>query len=235
MLVIASTISRELPPHDTKPPKFDKERIQHPMKYKNLIIEDAHPPAQASEINLLEEMLKKQLPNDYKSFLRSCNGGYLDYDILLEVGKTSAEYLSFSTLYPLSCEDEWESNPFELNQAKQQADFPNVGVLPIGGDGGSSVLYLDLRNGGQVVASVSGLPQWTGLRQESSLVLVANSFNEYLNKLTILDETIKHHIENFLVSEETVASTLEWFDSIGPQWRGKFGALWNEYVPFKQV
>ena len=110
------------------------------MKYKNLIIEDTHSPAQESDIKTLERTLGKPLPEDYKAFLRTCNGGYLEYDILLDVGKTSAEYLSFSTLYHVSCkcenecENECESNPFELNQAKQQAGFPNVGVLPIGGD-----------------------------------------------------------------------------------------------------
>lgn len=211
------------------------------MKYKNLIIEDTHSPAQESDIKTLERTLGKPLPEDYKAFLRSCNGGYLEYDILLEAGKTSAEYLSFSTLYHVSseceneCENECESNPFELNQAKQQAGFPNVGVLPIGGDGGSNVLYLDLREGEQVVASVSGLPQWTGLRQDSALVRVANSFSEYIDKLTISDETIKHHIENFKVTEATAAATLDWFDSAGLQWRAKFTALWNKHVPFKQV
>ena len=205
------------------------------MKYRNLLIEDTNQQATDAEIVSIENELGMCLPNDYKEFLKSCNGGYLEYDILIHFENEKSEYLCFSSLYRASGDDDWECNPFELRQARKQEGFPETGVIPIARDGGSSMLYLDMREGCKVVAFVQGLPEWTGLRQEDSLVVVANSFDEYLDKLTISDEMIEDHIENFEISEDSVNATIEWFDSIGLEWRDKFRGQWNERVPFKQV
>ena len=205
------------------------------MKYRNLLIEDTNSNATHAEIESIENELGMPLPNDYKEFLKSCNGGYLEYDILINFEKGRSEYLCFSSLYSASNENDWECNPFELNEARKQEGFPQTGILPIARDGGSSMLYLDLRDGYKVVAFVQGLTEWTGLRQEDSIVIVANSFGEYLEKLTISDEMIKDHIENFKVSEDSVNSTIDWFDSIGLEWREKYRKQWNERVPFNEV
>ncbi len=205
------------------------------MKYRNLLIEDTNQLATDAEIMSIENELGTSLPNDYKKFLKSCNGGYLEYDILINFENEKSEYLCFSSLYRASRDDDWECNPFELRQARKQEGFPEAGVIPIARDGGSSMLYLDMREGCKVVAFVQGLPEWTGLRQEDSLVVVANSFDEYLDKLTISDEMIKDHIENFKITEDSVNATIEWFDSIGLEWRDKYRGLWNERVPFNQV
>lgn len=205
------------------------------MKYRNLIIEDTNQPVTDAEIRSIEKELGTDLPEDYKAFLKSCNGGYLEYDILISFKNGSTEYLCFSSIYAAKGETDWESNPFELRQARKQDGFPQEGVIPIARDGGSSVLFLDLRDGYKVVAFVQGLPEWTGLRQEDALVVIAESFDEYLNKLTISDEMVKEHIENFEVSESSVESTLEWLDSIGLEWREKYRELWNERVPFKKL
>lgn len=205
------------------------------MKYRNLLIEDTNQQATDVEIISIENELGASLPNDYKKFLKSCNGGYLEYDILINFENEKSEYLCFSSLYRASRDDDWGCNPFELRQARKQERFPEAGVIPIARDGGSSMLYLDMREGCKVVAFVQGLPEWTGLRQEDSLVVVANSFDDYLDKLTISDEMIKDHIESFEISEDSVNATIEWFDSIGLEWRDKFRGQWNERVPFNQV
>ncbi len=205
------------------------------MKYRHLVIEETSQQASDLEIKSIEDELGVSLPNDYKAFLKSCNGGYLEYDVLINFDNEDSEYLSFSSLYRASRDDDWECNPFELRQAKKQAGFPEMGVIPIARDGGSSMLYLDMREGYKVVAFVQGLPEWTGLRQKDALVVVAESFDDYLSQLTISDEMIKDHIEHFDISEASVNATVEWFDSIGPQWRDKFREQWNQRVPFYKV
>lgn len=205
------------------------------MKYKKRLIEDTNPPATAQAIMAIEQQLGCVLPEDYKHFLQQCNGGYLDYDIQLQFEDGSTETLSFSALYSADVAAGWESNPFELTQEKQHSDFPASGVLPIARDGGSSVLYLDLRDGYKVVAFVQGLPGWTGKRQQDELVVIAESFDDYLQKQTISDETIEQHIQHFDVNENTVAATIEWFDSAGLAWRDTFRQQWNSRVPFLPV
>lgn len=205
------------------------------MKYKERLIDDTHAPATAQAIAAIEQQLGCALPEDYKHFLQQCNGGCLDYDIPLQFEDGSTEFLSFSALYSADIAADWESNPFELVQQKQHSDFPASGVLPIARDGGSSVLYLDLRDGYKVVAYVQGLPGWTGKRQQDALVMVAESFDDYLLQLTLSDETIEQHILRFDVNDITAAATLEWFDSAGLAWREKFRQQWNTRVPFLPV
>lgn len=189
------------------------------MKFKNLLIEDTHSPATDEDIKVLEYELDCTIPNDYLAFLKACNGGYLEYEILVEFENKTNEYLSFCCLYRAGSQDEWECNPFELLQEKKGEGFPQRGVLPIARDGGSSVLYLDLRDGYKVVAYIQGLPGWTGAREKSTVIELAGSFEEYLHKLTLSEETIENHIENFNVDATTVNATIEWLDSVGVEWR----------------
>ncbi|WP_092026046.1 SMI1/KNR4 family protein [Marinobacter zhejiangensis] len=205
------------------------------MRYKNLIVDDPGTPATEKEIGVLEEALGCALPEDYVQFLKACNGGYLEYDTLVEFEDGTSEYLSFSGLYQASDSCEWECNPFELKQERKNADFPREKVLPIGRDGGSSRLFIDLRGGYKVVAFVQGLPEWTGPRTKDSLVVLADSFDEYLEILTLCDETIEHHIESFNVTEESVQATIEWLDSAGTAWREQYQLKWNERVPFQKI
>ena len=198
--------------------------------YRNLVIETDTPLPTSENIKQLEAALGHPLPDDYKKFLSNCNGGDMDYQINVRFPNGSREFIGFSSLYSVS-EGEWETNPYELHQARAQSEFPSAGVLPIAIDGGSSILYLDLRNGYQVVAFVHGLPAWTGLRQEDSLIQVASSFDDYLSKLVICDEIAQYHIEHFEITPESVANTIQWLDSGNKDWRSKFSKLWNDRVP----
>jgi cell wall assembly regulator SMI1 len=202
--------------------------------YRNLIIETETPPSTSETIKQLEAALGVQLPDDYKKFLSHCNGGDMDYQINVQLPDGSSEFIGFSVLYSVS-EGEWETNPFELQQARAQSEFPSAGVLPIAIDGGGSILYLDLRDGYKVVAFVHGLPAWTGLREEDSLIRVASSFDDYLSKLVICDEIAQHHIEHFEITPESVANTIQWLDSGNRDWRSKFRTVWNERVPDAKV
>lgn len=205
------------------------------LQYQERWIETAQTPVSEDTLVRIETTLGAALPEDYKHFLRTVNGGYLEYDLPVTFEDGSHEYLSFSTLFHADPTGEWESNPFELEQARQQPDFPPAGILPIARDGGSSVLYLDLRQGCQVVAHAAGLPAWTGKRQHDALLVVANSFDDYLCRLTLSEETIIGHIQSFDATPDTVQATLDWFDSAEKSWRQKYHAIWNEKVPFHRI
>lgn len=200
------------------------------MKYKNLILDDTHEPASDKDIKSLENQLGCALPSDYVTFLKACNGGYLEYEILVHFENEKHEYLSFCDLYKVDSNGKWSCNPFELTQERENDGFPQNHVLPIARDGGASVLYIDLRNEYKVMAHIAGLPEWTGKRQESSIIKVADSFDEYLRQLTISEETVRNHIESFAIYEESIAASLEWLDSVGTDWRKKHQKIWNGRV-----
>lgn len=199
------------------------------MKYRHLIFEAMNPVTDEGAIARFENVLGCKLPDDYKAFLFACNGSGLDYDVRIPFPDGHAEYLSFG-FFPFEENGGVETNPHELIQDRQYDDLPD-GVLPIGRDGGDSMLYLDLREGCQVLAWVRGLPAWTGKRQEDTFVVLADSFDEYLGLLELSDETVENHIKDFFATPESVAATIEWFDSGSPNWREKFRDLWAEHVP----
>ncbi|MFL1565163.1 SMI1/KNR4 family protein, partial [Pseudomonas sp. O64] len=110
--------------------------------YRGLIFDDTREGASDPAISQLEAQLGARLPDDYRQFLKVCNGGTVDYDVLATMSNGEEELLSFS-LYGLQPGETYESNPFELEQLRKQPGFPATGLLPIGRDGGASILLLD--------------------------------------------------------------------------------------------
>ncbi|WP_287813839.1 SMI1/KNR4 family protein [Pseudomonas sp.] len=199
--------------------------------YRGLLLEDTREPATDQAIARLEALLQATLPADYRQFLKACNGAIVEYDVAVTLANGERELMSFS-LFGLDLAQTWESNPHELEQAMALPDYPASGLLPIGRDGGSSLLLLDLRDGRQdVAAMVAGLPAWTGRRQQGDeYVVLAASFDAYLGALHLADETIASHIDRFLISPTSVEATLAWLDSGSPDWRTRHRERWNARV-----
>lgn len=199
--------------------------------YRGLIFDDTREGASDQPLAQLEATLGVRLPDDYRQFLKTCNGATVDYDVLATMSNGDKELLSF-LLYGLDPSETYESNPFELEQLRQQSGFPATGLLPIGRDGGASVLLLDLRDGRQDVgAMVAGLPAWTGRRQQGDeYVVLADSFNAYLDLLHLSQERIAEHINHFVISADTIEATLVWLDQGSPGWRERYRAVWNARV-----
>ncbi|RMT96250.1 hypothetical protein ALP39_00685 [Pseudomonas marginalis pv. marginalis] len=199
--------------------------------YRGLIFDDTREGASDQALAQLEATLGARLPDDYRQFLKTCNGATVDYDVLATMSNGDKELLSF-LLYGLDPSETYESNPFELEQLRQQSGFPATGLLPIGRDGGASVLLLDLRDGRQDVgAMVAGLPAWTGRRQQGDeYVVLADSFNAYLDLLHLSQERIAEHINHFVISADTIEATLVWLDQGSPGWRERYRAVWNARV-----
>ena len=201
------------------------------IEYRGLTFEDTRAGATEADIAQLEASLGARLPDDYRQFLKTCNGASVDYDVVAVMANQDEEVLSFS-LHGLVPGEGYESNPYELEQLRKHPGFPETGLLPIGRDGGASLLLLDLRDGRQdVVAMVAGLPAWTGRRQQGDeFVVLAESFNEYLEALHLSEERVMDHINHFIISPDTVEATLTWLDKDSPGWRKRHKALWNARV-----
>lgn len=205
------------------------------MRYRSLIIDDEKPPATAADISALEECLGAELPADYTAFLRTTNGGHLDYEVPVAFTDGHTERMGFCSFHEVREGGSWETNPFELEQAREAEGYPSRGVLPIACDGGGSSLFLDLRAGCSVVAFVHGLPAWTGLRQSDTLVTIADSFNDYLSKLFISDEYVAEFIEEFDKEYGDPAFGVEWLDTGNSTWREVFRDKWNAKFPDHQI
>lgn len=199
--------------------------------YRGLIFDDTREGATDAAIEQLEADLGARLPDDYRQFLKTCNGGYVDYDVLATMANGDKELLSFA-LYGLDAAEGYESNPFELAQLRKDPDFPTTGLLPIGRDGGASILLLDLRDGRQdVAAMVAGLPAWAGRRQQGNeYVVLADSFNGYLDALYLSHDRIADHIDHFIISADSIEATLTWLDNGSPGWRERYREQWNVRV-----
>ena len=67
---------------------------------------------------------------------------------------------------------------------------------------------------------VAGLPAWTGRRQQGSdFVVLADSFNGYLDSLHLSQERIVEHINHFIITSDSIDATFEWLDKGSPGWR----------------
>jgi hypothetical protein len=199
--------------------------------YHGLILDDTREGATDHAISQLEATLGAALPADYQQFLKACNGAYVPYDVQVTLASGEQDLLSFS-LYALALDEQYEANPFELAQLRDDPDFPASGLLPIGRDGGASLLFLDLREGRQTVgALVAALPAWTGRRQgEDEYVVLADSFTGFLDALFLSHERIHSHIERFIISAQSIEATLEWLDKGRPGWREEYREQWNARV-----
>ncbi|WVV47355.1 SMI1/KNR4 family protein [Pseudomonas sp. NA13] len=93
------------------------------IDYRGLILEDTREGATDRAIAQLEASLGARLPDDYSQFLKTCNGAYVEYDVLATLANGDEELLSFS-LYGLDPDKTYESNPFELEQLRAQPGFP---------------------------------------------------------------------------------------------------------------
>lgn len=204
--------------------------------YQGLLLEDTREPASDHDIAQLEARLGARLPDDYRHFLKTCNGAQLEYDVEILMASGERELLGFS-LFGVGEDEQWECNPEELEQARRRPGYPATGLLPIGRDGGASLLLLDLREGRQAVAAmVAALPAWTGRRQQGDeYVVLADSFTAYLALLHLADDTIARHIDTFIVDEGSVEATLAWFDSGNPTWRERHRERWNARVTIRPV
>lgn len=143
-------------------------------------------PPSVEEIAAIEAAAGARLPEALRSFLSEANGGKLDYlfDLRTEAGPFPLCFYSlYSTRLPYPGRAAAGLILHELDLERRLKDL-RPGLLPIAGDGGTSVLYVDLapERSGRVVAYVEGLPGWDGT-PEGSFVDLAPDLDAFLGAL----------------------------------------------------
>lgn len=156
---------------------------------------NSNPPASPQAIEKFEKSLGTTLPDDYKQFLLTENGGNVDYD-LPYIQDDDLDLLPIDQLYGLSWDGEnlaynayglsWDGKKlvtYDLNYIRWQADehFPLY------------MLELARVMGGHFSVIMSLLPDNKGstyvcLDYTTIVEHIASSFTGFLEKLTINDE-----------------------------------------------
>ena len=150
-------------------------------------------PPTPEELAAIEAAAGAPLPGPLLSFLAEANGGKLDY--VFELPTEAGPFpLCFYTLYSTRLPSPARSSAgLVLHELELERRLKSLrpGLLPIAGDGGTSVLYVDLapERRGRVVGYVEGLPGWDGT-VEGSFVDLAPDLDAFLSALylTTVDE-----------------------------------------------
>lgn len=157
-----------------------------PARYLHLEIDAPKAPPTEEELSAIEEVVGAPLPKELLDFLAVANGGKLDYvfELATEAGPFPlCFYTLYSTRRPRPGRAPAALILHEL-EAERRLKGLRPGLLPIAGDGGTSVLYVDLapERRGRIVGYVEGLPGWDGT-PEGSFVELAPSLPLYLSGL----------------------------------------------------
>ena len=157
-----------------------------PALYRHLEIDAPKAPPTEEEVAAIEAAAGGKLPPDLLDFLSVANGGKLDYTFELptEAGPFPLCFYSlYSTRRPFPGRASGGLILHEL-EAERRLKGLRPGLLPIAGDGGTSVLYVDLapERAGRIVAWVEGLPGWDGT-PEGCVVDVAPSLPLFVSGL----------------------------------------------------
>jgi hypothetical protein len=151
-------------------------------RYGHLLVDAPKGPPTDAEIGAIEEAVGSPLPEELREWLAAFNGGTLDYTFELETGAGPFPlcfYSLFSSRRPSPARPAAGLILHELAMERRLKAL-RAGLLPIAGDGGTSVLYVDLapERRGRVVAYVEGLPDWDGTT-EGCYVVVAPDLPAY--------------------------------------------------------
>jgi len=183
------------------------------------------------ELKAVEKTIGVPLPGDFVEFLKGAHGGSLD-DYVIDVpmeSPTETEPMSFCGIYRVGRDEEGEYGCEtvlgEIAMERESRKIPGE-VVPFARDGGGSVVYLDLsaQGNGRVVAFVEGLPEWTGSRRESDLLVLADSFEEYVDKLYVDKEELREQLSEVLQTGEPEhrRAMREWLEIAVPDWRERY-------------
>jgi hypothetical protein len=143
-------------------------------------------PPSPEELEAIETAVGARLPEALVGFLSEANGGKLDY--LFELPTEAGPFpLCFYTLYSTRLPHPGRAaTGLILHELAVERRLKGLrdGLLPIAGDGGTSVLYVDLsaQRRGRVVAWVEGLPGWDGT-PDGCFVDLAPSLTDFLARL----------------------------------------------------
>lgn len=200
-------------------------------RYRHLAISDAKPAPTAAQIAAIETELQAVLPPEFLAFLQVGNAAYLDYYVDVPDGRGGVEQMSFCGYFSADDGDFCDETLVgEVRAAREYMDMP-ARILPFARDGGDSTLFLDLTDEGQgrVLADIHEMPAWTGPRAPAGLMVLAPSFDAYLDSLYIDRRTMLDNLERYATQASHLDATAEYLDIGLPGWRDdpEIGALFR--------
>jgi hypothetical protein len=196
------------------------------VAYKHIAIDNPAGPPTDDELAGIEALIGRKLPQSYLDFLAVANGGYIDY--IIEIDQEGiVEAMSFCSVYSTHPKNGTFGEGSVIGEIQRERTIRVIPatVLPFAGDGDNCV-YLDLTVPGteRVVAFIEGLPEWTGLATESRFIHIADSFDGYLDRLTIDQEQIRTLLEEATRTgnDQQLAAIIEYLAIGLPNWREIF-------------
>jgi len=218
----------------------DEEEVPERLLYNGKLIEDVEMPPSANAISYLEERVKEKLPDDYRNFLLTCNGGYSQFLFRAKRAPWGIKhYFEMQKLYSLpepplrnpyapNADIEYESESLlsVLQEYQKENLIPKTGFLPIatdcGGRGGVSV-FLDLRGGSNhVLAFLPRFHESLNSRSQVTFSPIASSFTDFWNMLCLSRKLVRMIIKH-TVPDDDIDYIIAMFDSGMPQWRDSYG------------
>ena len=198
------------------------------MLYNGLLVEDPNAPPSASAIESLELELGAKLPEDYRDFLLTCNGGFVQYEFSCILGDGSNHLVEIPSFYQLDPNPSFESNPLTLREFRSLGLIPETLVLPIAHDGGGtggSKIFLDLRDGYRIVGILDDVEFNPPL--DEPFVEIAKDFSAYWKMLHLSDEFVSLLVTK-TAKDDDIDYLIQWLDTGAPGWRAKYGKRFDK-------
>lgn len=197
-------------------------------RYRNLVIRGFVGEPTQSELEAIEQELGTSLPADFIEFLKVANGGGTDFSA--RVPPPDGVWVSPASLY---CTQPDSTGQYSVGTflgaimlARQSFAIPRK-VLPFADNGGEYDFYLDLTPEGQgrVVVFTGWHPAWTGRPSGPDWVVVADTFVEFIDSLSVEPELAEMMLEDAISEqdEQELAAVKVILDSGLPGWREILG------------
>lgn len=190
-------------------------------RYRHIAIDGAKPAPTPAQIAAIEVELQAPLPASFLAFLQVANGGEIDYYFDVPDGRGGVEQMSFPGLFNADEGDFCDETLVgELRAARRHMEMPEK-ILPFARDGGDSMLLLDLSDEGQgqVLAHIRELPAWAGPRAPAGLMVLAPSFDAYIDSLYLDKSSVISDLEQYASQASHLVATAEYLDIGLPGWR----------------
>ena len=175
------------------------------------------------DVDLVEHVIGRALPKDYRGFISAANGGTLPYAVRLPPqSDNDGKLIEFSALRSVRGDFSLTASWNDFGSTVMAEHLPH-GLLGVAQDGGGSTLYIDLRDEsfGSVWAFVFGLPEWTGSSRSNMGGLVAPSWDAYMDMLTLEEDYAQEVWQEAQIDpdEDWTRAVVAWLDSGLPDWR----------------
>lgn len=189
-------------------------------RYRGVVLIGPFTPLPADAVAALEAEIGQPLPAQYRSFLDVAHGGQLLYATRVPPDP-SGEVVEFG-FTPLSTDPNEENVLRTYREGVLHGPERMRRLLPIARDGGGCALYLDLdpQGASQVLAAMTGLPEWAGGRS-AGVFKLADTFDGYLDRMFVDLETAQDAWEqsDYRGGEAYRRALTECFDQSLPGWR----------------